>query len=80
MSENRLRLPSDSEFYPAVSESLGADHNDLINFHPKANFEGLLRESLSQLSQLLEENTEMLVKLFEYNKTLKHLNQSIQNL
>ena len=36
-------------------------------------------EGLSQLSQLLKHNSTMLASLFENNKILQHLHQSIQS-
>ena len=78
MSENRLRFSSDSNY---VSELQGADHTDLTNFLSKskeATLECLLRESLSQLSHSLKQNSTILASFSENNKT-QHLNQPIQS-
>ena len=83
LSEKCLRLPSNSKYYLNVTELLGADRTDLINFLSKArkaSLELFLRENLSQLSQSLKQNSIMLANLSENNRTLLHLKQSIQNL
>ena len=56
MSDTRARLPADSNYYPRVSELMGAENADLSVFlsrSKKATLQRLLPETLSQLSQSL---------------------------
>lgn len=83
MSETRSRLPSDSSYYPTVSELLSTDPVDLGTFVAKAKkttLECLLRETLSQLTQSLKQNSTLLERITENSNVLNHLNQSIVNL
>ena len=67
MSENRNRLPSDSNYYPTIQEILSAEQSELSTFIGKAKkttLECLLRETLSQLNQA---NKEKMINDFAKN-------------
>ena len=80
MSDTRSGLPSDSNYFPTVSDLTGTENIYLSLFLSQAKkgaLEYLLHESLPQPSMSLKQNNNLFGNITENNNNLKRINQSI---